>query len=203
MSLSWDKAKGGSDEWQTKPNAVKPILEFIPTGSTVWCPFDTTDSAFYKLLIEHGCYVVATHINRGEDFFTTYRACDYIVSNPPFSKKTDVLKRLYAIGKPFAMLIGIDGVFENRERVALYEQYGVQMLYLNPRVSYIDPFGKKGGSPPFQSGYICWKVLPNDIVFRTIEKEPEEQITGQLSMLNDVGEQLSLEDLIHGTNVAI
>lgn len=31
--------------------------------------------------------------------------CDYIISNPPYSLKGEVLKQLYEIGKPFAMLV--------------------------------------------------------------------------------------------------
>lgn len=35
--------------------------------------------------------------------------CDYIISNPPYSLKGDVIDRLFEIGKPFAMLVGVVG----------------------------------------------------------------------------------------------
>lgn len=43
--------------------------------------------------------------------------CDYIVSNPPYSIKGDVFTRLFEIGKPFAMLVGVVGLFESKKKV--------------------------------------------------------------------------------------
>ena len=36
--------------------------------------------------------------------------CDYIISNPPYSKKGEVLERLFSLGIPFAMLVGVAGL---------------------------------------------------------------------------------------------
>ena len=41
-------SKGNNDECYTTDYGVKPILEFIPEGVTVWCPFDTPESEFVK-----------------------------------------------------------------------------------------------------------------------------------------------------------
>jgi hypothetical protein len=48
-----------------------------------------------------GYTVLATHICNGQDFFTMETPnCDYIISNPPYSLKGDVIDRLFEIGKP-------------------------------------------------------------------------------------------------------
>lgn len=41
--------------------------------------------------------------------------CDYIISNPPYSVKGEVLERLFNIGIPFAMLVGVVGLFESQK----------------------------------------------------------------------------------------
>lgn len=37
-----------SDECYTPHYAVEPLLEFIPKGKTIWCPFDLEWSAFVQ-----------------------------------------------------------------------------------------------------------------------------------------------------------
>lgn len=96
--MKMDKVAGSkNDEFYTPEYAIKPILEFIPKGSLVWCPFDTEKSLFVKTLRQHGCKVVHTHINYGEDFFKCIppKGCDFIISNPPYSVKGKVLERLF------------------------------------------------------------------------------------------------------------
>ena len=39
-------SKGNNDECYTPAYGVEPILEFIPEGAVIWCPFDTEDSEF-------------------------------------------------------------------------------------------------------------------------------------------------------------
>ena len=48
--------------------------------------------------------MTATHLSTGKDFFSTEPpACDYIISNPPYSLKGEVLERLFDLDKPFAV----------------------------------------------------------------------------------------------------
>ena len=43
-------SKGNNDECYTPAYGVEPILEFIPEDAVVWCPFDTEQSEFVKLI---------------------------------------------------------------------------------------------------------------------------------------------------------
>lgn len=173
--MKMDKVAGsGNDEFYTPPYAVEPILKYIPTGATVWCPFDTEQSLFVKKLIEHGCSVVATHINNGQDFFNMETpSCDYIISNPPYSCKGAVLERLFDIDKPFAMLVGVVGLFESQKRFELFKNNEFEIMYLNKRVSYLKSYddAKPALNPPFSSVYLCHKMLPQTIVFEEINKK--------------------------------
>ena len=105
------------DEMYTPYYAVEPLLQFIDKYGrerermVIWCPFDKEWSAFVVMFKENGYKVINTHLESGQDFFE-YEPKDYdlIISNPPFSKKDDVLKRLQELGKPFAMLLPINSI---------------------------------------------------------------------------------------------
>lgn len=160
------------DEYYTPEYAVYPIVEKLKPKSKIWCPFDTVNSNFVKVLRSVGHHVVNTHIDNGEDFFT-YQVpeCDYIISNPPYSKKSEVFKRLYDIGKPFAMLVNLQGIFGEKNRFELFKNNRVEMMWLNPRVNYIKNDGQKLKGVPFQSGYLCCGILQNQIEFVYLNKD--------------------------------
>lgn len=172
--MKMDKVAGsGNDEFYTPVYAIKPILKYIKCSSTIWCPFDTADSNFVKELVKEGHKVIATHIENGDDFFTIPLVeCDYIISNPPYSLKGKVFKRLFEIGKPFAMLVGVVGLFESEERFSMFADNDFEIMYLNKRVSYFKDYAEQKPSlnPPFSSVYVCKDMLPKQIVFERIEK---------------------------------
>jgi len=99
--------------------------------------------------------------------------CDYIISNPPYSKKTEVLERLFELNIPFAMLIGVVGLFESQKRFEMFRDNDFEIMYMNRRVDYFKSFDeiKPSKNPPFSSVYICKDVLPQQIVFEEIDKK--------------------------------
>lgn len=172
--MKMDKvASSGNDEFYTPSYAVKPIMKYIPTGSRIWCPFDTKDSLFVREFSGGGYNVTATHIINGEDFFKVDPVdCDYIISNPPYSIKGDVLQRLFDIGTPFAMLVGVVGLFESQKRFEMFRDNDFEIMYLNRRVAYFQSYEEQKPSlnPPFSSAYVCRGILPKQIVFEEIQK---------------------------------
>lgn len=170
--MKLDKITNKNDECYTPAYAISPILKYIPKGSKVWCPFDTAESYFVKMLSEHLCDVVATHVDTGNDFFKTLINCDYIISNPPYSIKYEVFKRLFDIGTPFAMLVGVVGLFESQKRFEMFRQNNFEVMYLNLRVSYLEDYasGQTRLNPPFSSVYLTNGILPDRIMFEYIDK---------------------------------
>ena len=161
-----------NDECYTPRYAVRPILKYIQRGSHVWCPFDTEESNFVKMLSLHGCQVTATHMQTGNDFFKTMIHADYIVSNPPYSIKGKVFARLCEIETPFAMLVGVVGLFESQQRFNMFANNDFEIMYFNKRVAYMETHGNAPTrlNPPFSSVYLTSRVLPSQIVFETIDK---------------------------------
>ena len=161
------------DEFYTPDYAIDPILKYVPLGSTVLCPFDTAESLFVKRLASHGCTVHHSHIEDGVDFWDMDRpSADFVISNPPYSVKGDVLEKLFSWGVPFAMLIGVVGLFESQKRFEMFRQNKFEIMYLNRRVSYFKSYDdpKPELNPPFSSVYLTSGMLPDRIVFEEIIK---------------------------------
>ena len=172
--MKMDKVAGsGNDEFYTPRYAIRPIMKYVKPDSVIWCPFDTEDSNFVKMLKEAGHKVIATHIDQEQDFFGTNVECDYIISNPPYSKKGEVLQRLFKLDTPFAMLVGVVGLFESQKRFEMFRDNEFEILYMNRRVAYFKDFSEQKPSlnPPFSSVYVCKGMLPKQITFEEITKD--------------------------------
>ena len=160
-----------NDEYYTPTYAVYPIIKYIKPNSTIWCPFDKEDSNYVKILKKEGFKVIYGHIETGQDFFEVdIPECDYIISNPPYSLKGQVFKKLYEIGKPFAMLINFQGIFDHKERFEMFKNNRVEMLWLSPRVNFIKQGEYKPSGVPFQSGYLCSGIFKNQLNFEYLDK---------------------------------
>lgn len=166
-----------NDEFYTPIYAIKPLLKYLKKYKTIWCPFDTEKSLFVKLLKEDGHKVIYSHIDLGQDFFQYVPKENYdcIVSNPPYSLKSEVFEKLFSLNKPFAMLVGVVGIFESQRRFNMFKNNDFEIMYFNKRISYFRDYKdeKPMLNPPFSSVYITSKILPRQIVFEEIIKGSE------------------------------
>ena len=163
-----------NDEYYTPTYAVVPIIKYLEPNAKIWCPFDTPESNYVKRLTEAGFSVTASHISSGTNFFDCdIPECDYIVSNPPYSLKNEVFGRLFSLGKPFAMLVGVVGLFESKKRFDMFNNNNFEIMYLDKRVSFFKDFKdqKPSLNPPFSSVYLCSGVLPEKVIFECIVKK--------------------------------
>ena len=162
-----------NDDFYTPIYAIKPLLKYLKKYKTIWCPFDTEESCFVKELLKEGHKVIYSHILEGKDFFE-YEPDSYdcIVSNPPYSLKNEVLIRLFSLQKPFAMLIGVVGIFESKTRFNLFKNNDFEIMYFNKRISYFRSYEEEKPmlNPPFSSVYITHKILPKQIIFEELDK---------------------------------
>lgn len=159
------------DEYATPKYAVEIIARYIPKDAIIWCPFDLPESNFVKVFEERGNIVYHSHICQGKDFLKgkINKKIDYIISNPPYSCKDLIYERLIDLNIPFAMLVNMQGIFDSKKRVELFKDKDIQLLYIYPRVCYIkDGIQTKGNI--FQSGYICYKILPKNLIICNSEK---------------------------------
>lgn len=148
------------DEYYTPPIMVYPIIEYLNKGSTIWCPFDTEKSEFVRIFTQAGFRVIHSHIWEGKDFFHYEPAepYDYIISNPPFSKKLEVLERLYNLNKPFAMILGLP-ILNYQEIGEFFVGKNLELLIFDKKVSF------DGNTASFNCSYFCHGILPIAIDF--------------------------------------
>lgn len=148
-----------TDNYMTAKSTWKAVKQFIPTDKVIWEPFYGNGQSG-QFLRELGFNV----IHEDEDFFLNNKG-DIIVTNPPFSKKKEILKKLKELDKPFmiicpSMMLGykyFQELFANQ----------IQIIVPTKRISFnhINNLGKIY-SPPFGSFYYCYKMnLPKDLLF--------------------------------------
>lgn len=163
-----------SDEIFTPAYAVKPILKYMSTWdtetSTIWCPFDKEDSEYVKLIQEANFKVIHSHIDEGKNFFT-YEPEEYydcIISNPPFSIKDDILKRLNELDKPFAILLPLPSL-QGQKRFDYIKD--CQALIFDKRINFFKNKETKEilKGISFASIYVCKDFLPKDLIFEKLE----------------------------------
>ena len=162
-------SSGNNDECYTPDYGVAPILEFIPEGKIIWCPFDTEESEFVKQISQKND-VVYSHIEEEQDFFTYEPPeWDVIVSNPPFKGKRKIFERALSFNKPFALLMTMTWMNEAAP-VQLFENRGLQLLLFDKRIEFTQPNAKQRGKITFNSSYFCCDFLPQDIIMRRLNK---------------------------------
>ena len=170
MSFADDIKKSvNGDEYYTRQEAVNLILPYIFKNGfrSVWCPFDTEDSNYVKTFKMVGLNVVYGHIETGQDFFSYDEPqAECIVSNPPFSKRNEILAKLYGWNIPFALILYFNGLFDAELRWSLCKENGVELLIPNGRMRFNHRDKGELNSPNFQSIYVCYKMLGGEkIVF--------------------------------------
>jgi len=160
-----------ADEKYTPFYAVEPLMKYISKKMVIWCPFDKEWSAFVQRFREHGNKVICSHIDNGQDFFEwePREHYDIIISNPPFSRKVSVLKRLQELDKPYCILLPLGAL--QGEKQFDYIKDGIQILCFRHRIGfYKENLERIDKAVPFASAYFCKGVLPRDLILEDLDK---------------------------------
>lgn len=156
-------SKGNNDECYTPRYAVEPIIKYLPKDKIIWCPFDTEESEFVKLLQKNGLNVVFSHIDLGQDFYNYEpEKWDIIVSNPPFTNKRKIFERCLNFNKPFALLMSNTWLNDSAPK-QLFKDKDLQLLMFEQRVQFNNL--KK---ITFSSSYYCYNLLPKQIIMEKL-----------------------------------
>lgn len=159
--------KGKNDECMTLPYAVMPILKYLPQNKIIWCPFDTADSNFVKILTQNGWEVVRSHISEGKDFYK-YEPdnWDIIVSNPPFTNKRKIFERALSFNKPFALIMS-NTWLNDAAPMQIFKHKDLQLLMFEQRMKFKNN-GVINNKITFSSSYYCYKLLPKQIIMEDL-----------------------------------
>lgn len=168
------KTSIGGDEYYSPPHVVEMVIPLLHKKNikNIWCPFDTAESNFVTMLTNEGFTVTHGHILTGQDFFD-YKAppdnVECVVSNPPFSKRNAIFKRLYEFDIPFALVMNFNGLFDSKERYDLFKDKEVELYIPKGRMKFVAKDKGQMNSPNFQSVYVCSKLLDSKIEFADFE----------------------------------
>ena len=151
------------DDYMTPKYAWENIKQFIPTDKVIWEAF-YGDGVSGNHLKELGFSVIDEPV----DFFDNDLG-EIIVSNPPFSKSKEILKRLLVLDKPFIIIFPSSKI--NTQYFREWKDKHIQIIIPRNRIH----FNKKidGETPEnwknacnFDCFYYCYKMnLPKDIVW--------------------------------------
>lgn len=173
-----------SDIFQTPPEAIFPILKYIPQNiNTIWECCDPGWSIITHILKQTGYNVISTDKQTGFDFLKHKPNFDFdmILTNPPFSLKSKFIKKCYEYGKPFALLVPMT-TLEGRERFDMFKKHGINVIVMNQRINYVR--GKKGAW--FASVWIFWdKTNNNNLYFETLPMVDDSNYSELISLFLD------------------
>lgn len=163
----------------------------INNDMVIWLPFDNELSNLYKSLNHHHIKVTLSNLEMGLDFYLYEpKHWDMIITNPPFSNRSQMMNRLLSFDKPFIVLQPTQ-YFQNQFAVISLCKYSNEFQFLLPRtrMNFLrydkksDLIKSSKGGPAFYSFWLCYKVgLSNAFVHLADngkEKVPESyEISG-------------------------
>jgi len=166
---------GKNDECYTPDYGVRPILQYIPEGKIVWCPFDTVESEFVKQISKTNP-VVHSHIDTGQDFFEYEpEEWDIIISNPPFTNKRKYFERALSFNKPFALIM-TNTWLNDATPINLFHERGLQLMMFDMRMNFLSPDGTAVDNKiTFSSSYFCCDFLPQQIIMKKIKEDTKQR----------------------------
>lgn len=158
------KTFSNHDDYMTPKSAWEAIKHIIPKDKVIWEAFYGNGESGSHLK-ELGFEV----INEQVDFFENDLG-DVIVSNPPFSKSKEVMKRLKELDKPFIMILPSSKINTSYMREN-YMNQGLQIIIPRKRIHFIKLIDGKvpenwKNACNFDCFYYCYKIgLERDITW--------------------------------------
>lgn len=151
--MSVNKWKGnrreiGEDFFETPASSITPVLKYIPKDTKVIWECTHGKGAITKHLTDYEVVKTdkypKTEDTRQFDFLTDEPDFDYdfIMFNPPFSLKTQFLKRAIELGKPFLFISPVT-IIETAKRSKMFHEHQLSLINLSNRTNYISGKGKK------------------------------------------------------------
>ncbi len=166
--MKWNGVTG-FDDYQTDPDALSILIPYIKPSWRVW-ECSAGEGALVGGLMRSGYQVVKSDIKTGQDFltWTPEEDWDCIITNPPFSLKNEFLSKCYELGRPFALLLPLNGL-ESKDRQRHFRKHGVQLIIPDRRIQYHPPGSMAEQGASFLGVWFTWGLdLPRDILFEVL-----------------------------------
>jgi hypothetical protein len=154
----WEVGSIHGDEYYTRQEDAENIADnVIEIPLKVWCPFNDKDSVWVDVLKRRGFEVVTTD----GDFFETAppEGVQCIISNPPFSKKKEIMERIKTLNIRFVLILPFQWL---NDCVPL--EYGHQLIFFRQRMHFDTPEGNLN-NPRANCFVLSDGLLKRDLTF--------------------------------------
>lgn len=144
------KTNGKGEDYQTNDDIYTPepiakmligkINHYIQPNHTLYDPF-RGGGAFYN---NFPCKTIKewSEIKENEDFFDWRYPVDWIISNPPYSKYTEVMQHSYEIAENICYLVPLSKVVSSMQRIRELNRWGgIIKMWILPSSMCGFPFG--------------------------------------------------------------
>lgn len=149
------KKEHTNDNYYTTEDTWKAVSPYIPKDKNIWEAF-YGDGKSGEILKKLGFSVIHEDI----DFFTNNLG-DVVVSNPPFSKKKEIVYRLMELDKPFMLLMPYDTLFY-KYMTPIRDH--LQLIIPKHKMKFISDEKEKPFS--FYCVWFCWKMnFTHDLIW--------------------------------------
>ena len=131
----WQVGSIHGDEYYTRREDAEIIAKnIIRVPLKVWLPFNDSESVWSDVLRSYGFETVVTE----GDFFTTAppAGVQCIISNPPFSRKAEVMERIRKLNLRFVLILPFQWL---NDGIPL--EYGHQLMFFRQRMYFNTPQG--------------------------------------------------------------
>jgi hypothetical protein len=137
------------DDYYTPKSAWEAIKDYIPKDKIIWESF-YGDGTSANYLREIGFNVISEQ----EDFFENNKG-EIIISNPPFSDKVKIFKRLKELDKPFILIFPVSTITKK-----FYQDYFADKcgILIPPKRIHFIKNGEQTSRSWFDVVYICYKI---------------------------------------------
>lgn len=163
-----------ADDFQTPFYAIDCLIPYLNKEWIIWeCA--SGKGNLVKAFKNKGFKVIGTDLITNNSNFLTYKPLlfDCIITNPPYSKKQEFLKRCYSLNVPFALLLPLTAL-ESEKRQKLFREYNLQLIIPNKRINFETPSGK-GKNSWFATAWFCGNMnLPKDLNFIELNRGVEK-----------------------------
>ena len=171
-----------TDFYATPPEVTVALLDFLESkdlirpNCIIWEPA-CGSGAMTEVMFNRGYGVLGTDLYpqtpdiAGEDFLKSNNRCDWIITNPPFSKATEFITHALELGKPCAFLLKSQ-FWHAKSRLDLFrENPPSYVLPLTWRPDFL--YGAKSGSPTMECLWTVW-AGGHESIYYPLEKPKGE-----------------------------
>lgn len=152
-----------TDEWYTPMETVRTMLKVFPpeAGAHICLPFDTKKSNFTKVITQE---YDPEAIHSITDWLTKDYTYDYLITNPPYSNKDEIIERCIESGKPCVLILPIESL-GGVKRHELYKRTNIAIYVPTKRIKFISETGDASKAPAHHSIVMLINAPRTELIF--------------------------------------